>query len=361
MRISDATCYTYALPLRQPLELGGQTVRRRRGVLLRVTGAEGAVGWGEAAPLPGFSAESAADASEALSVRADALRGRDCPDDPGRLLERETPAAPPSVQFAVQSALLELRAARADVPGARLLGKVLGKGRETVPLNALISAETGDLAAHGKRLRRAGFGAVKLKVGRAAPETDAERVRELDSGLGGDVSLRLDANRAWSLDAATAFAAAVAPVPIEYVEEPLARPNRLAEFAERTGLSAALDETTREQEPGGDVEGAEGIAAVVLKPTLLGRLAVVRRWQAWADSVGAATVVSSSYESGVGTRMLLTLAAAWSDVPAGLSAHMRLADDVLRPRVQVDGPAASATAGQQSRVDLSRLSRVGST
>jgi len=355
MKISDATCYKYTLPLREPLELEGQTVRRRRGLLLRLTGEDGEVGWGEAAPLPGFSAESVDEAAEALSARARALRGRRLSEDLQPLVQKSGPEPPPSVRFAVQSAVVEVRADRATS-----VGSLLGDGRDPVSLNALVPAGATNLTARGERLRRAGFQAVKLKVGRSDPARDAERVRALHAGLGEEVALRLDANRAWALEEAAAFAEAVASVPIEYVEEPLARPDRLPDFAGQTGLPVALDETTRERVPE-TLSGLGEIAAAVLKPTLLGGLSITRRWKRAATSVGAATVLSSSYESGVGTRMLLALASVWADAPAGLSAHMRLSEDVLRPRLQLGGPTVSAAAGGESRVDLSRLSRVETT
>lgn len=353
MTITDATCYTYTLPLDPPLPLRGKTVPRRDGALLRLTGEGGATGWGEAAPLPGFSSESKDEAIESLARRARVLPGRDLPEDSEQLLQWEGPGAPPSVRFAVQSALLELRASHAEGPVASLLGD----GRDPVSLNALVPAGATDLEAQGERLRRVGFEAVKLKVGRASPATDVDRVHALYAGLGPEVALRLDANRAWSFEEATTVAEGIATVPVEYVEEPLSRPDRLADIAEQTGWPVALDETTRERPPGA-FAGREEVAAVVLKPTFLGGVSAARRWKRWAESVGATPVISSSYESGVGTRMLLALASAWSDAPAGLSVHTRLAEDVLHPRMQLGGPRVSRGSGWASDVDLSRLSRV---
>jgi len=353
MTITDATCYTYTLPLRPPLTLAGSTVSQRRGALLRLTGEDGATGWGEAAPLPGFSPESREEAVEALALRARTLRGRSRPEEPGQLLQWGEPGDPSSVRFAVQSALLDLSAAQAD--GS--IGTVLGEGREPVALNALVPADANGLEAQGERLRRAGFEAVKFKVGRGTPATDADRVQMLHTGLGNEVALRLDANRAWTFEEAKTFAEAVAPVPIEYVEEPLARPDRLDDFVAHTDLPVALDETTREGPPDALAE-RDHIAAVVLKPTLLGGLSATRRWRVWAGKGEVRTVISSSYESGVGTRMLVSLASAWSDAPVGLLAHSRLAEDVLHPRMQLAGPTVSRTVGWESEVDLSRLSPV---
>lgn len=351
MVVTSATCFAYHLPLAAPLTVDGRTLRERRGALLRLEGEGGAVGWGEAAPLPGFSAESRTEAVEALRDRARALPGTTVPEQEDRLPRRGAPGDPPSVRFALQSALLELRAAEDGLSVPTLLG-----ARSTaVSLNALVGREAGDVSATGERLRRAGYRAVKLKVGRAAPDRDAARVCALRRGLGAEVALRLDANRAWALEDALAFAEALGdPGDIEYIEEPLVDPGRLAEFTDRTGLPVALDESTRELDPS-SLSPDMPVGGVVLKPTLLGGLSEARQWVRWAERVGASVVMSAAYESGVGTRMLGALAAAWSGSPAGLSPYTSLADDVLRPRLALDGPTFEVEAAYRSRVEPSLL------
>lgn len=352
MTIVHADCYAYALPLRRPLTLAGQPVAEREGGLLRLETADGHVGWGDAAPLPGFSAESRADAVAALVEAVRGLPGTSlAAQEEGVSEQADVPSRPASAQFAVEAALRELRDERA--------GQNEEGDEARVPLNALITDDASDLRAQGRRLREEGFRAVKLKVGRRAVARDADRTRALRAALGPDVALRLDANRAWAFGEAVTFADAVGDVSLAYIEEPLAEPGRLGALAERTGLPIALDETTRERSPG-ELSGQAPVAAVVLKPTLLGGIAASRRWVDWARSVGATPVVSSSYESGVGTRLLVRLAAAHPTVPAGLSAHMRLAEDVLRPRLALDGPAVEVEQAQAGRVDTSRLSPVES-
>lgn len=348
MTIVRADCYAYALPLRSPLSLGAHILTERTGGLLRLEAENGRVGWGEAAPLPGFSAETHSDALSALADVAEALPGTAVPaEQEGGPGVDEASHGPASVRFAVEAARAELR-----VRGGRpALGE---RRRDVVSLNALITDDRDDLRAAGRRLRTDGFRAVKLKVGRRSVERDVDRVRTLADVLGPEVALRLDANRAWSLAEGIAFAEGIADVPLAYVEEPLAEPERLGRLVERTGLPVALDETTREQSPGEEAPSTP-VAAVVLKPTLLGGLAPTLRWVRWARSVGASPVVSSSYESGVGTRLLVCLAAVCSNTPAGLSAHMRLEDDVLRPRLALGGPTVGVEEAQAGRVDRSRL------
>jgi O-succinylbenzoate synthase len=97
------------------------------------------------------------------------------------------------------------------------------------------------------------------------------------------------------------------------------------------------------------------VAAVILKPTLIGGLSVTRRWARRARAVGASVVISSAYESGVGTRILVALAAACSDVPVGLSTYTQLEDDVLRPRLALEGPTVAPEQVYEGSVQFSRL------
>ena len=156
--------------------------------------------------------------------------------------------------------------------------------------------------------------------------------------LPASVALRLDANRAWAWDQAVAFADGVAGVALDYVEEPLAAPERLPELWHDTGLPLAVDESVQE---GAKVRG--WATAAVLKPTLVGGLAATLRIAARARAVGVRAVLSASFESGVGLRGVAALAAATGAEPAGLDTYRWLAADVLPPlpfgRARVDVPS----------------------
>jgi o-succinylbenzoate synthase len=74
-------------------------------------------------------------------------------------------------------------------------------------------------------------------------------------------------------------------------------------------------------------------------------------------------VISSAYETGVGTVALVALAAGVGDeeVPAGLDTYRRLAGDVLRPPLDLPAPRVdvSATAGARREIDRRLLRPVG--
>jgi O-succinylbenzoate synthase len=256
---------------------------------------------------------------------------------------------PPSVQFAVESARLELHAAAQD----RSIPALFGATQDHIRLNALIPSDTADVRRAADRLWADGYRTLKLKVGRRPVSEDVQRVHTLAEGVGAEGEIRLDANRAWSVAEGEQFADALGDVPLEYVEEPLTDPSALPAFAGRTGLPVALDETTRERTPE-ELASLAPMAAVVLKPTLLGGIRTVRRWVVAARAQDATPVLTGAYESGVGLRMLAALAAALTDAPAGLLTYDRLADDLLTPRLSM-GPTVRVADAYDTVVAENRL------
>jgi O-succinylbenzoate synthase len=181
----------------------------------------------------------------------------------------------------------------------------------------------------------------------------AELVQALNEELGDAVSLRLDANRAWSLEEAERFARGTVGLRFEYVEEPLADPAWLPSFARACGVPVALDESLA----GIESEALEdhGYArAVVLKPTLLGGISRTLRFAARASRLGLKSVIRSAYETGVGTAALVALAAGVGneEVPAGLDTYRQLAGDVLRPRLDLPAPRVDVRAMEGTRCEI---------
>jgi O-succinylbenzoate synthase len=103
--------------------------------------------------------------------------------------------------------------------------------------------------------------------------------------------------------------------------------------------------------------------AVVLKPTLLGGISPTLRLVNRAKELGITPVISSAYETGVGTLALVALAAGVGDkdVPAGLDTYRRLAGDVLVPRPHLHSARIDvrATVGARRQIDHRRLIPIG--
>ncbi|HMB91526.1 MAG TPA: o-succinylbenzoate synthase [Rhodothermales bacterium] len=339
MRLAAIDLYRYTLPLTAPLILKGESLHERRGFLMRVKDDAGHTGWGDVAPLPGFSRESLEDAARQLQDVQRNWTGQQIaanPVDPDhQLAERlDQKVWVASVRFGIEVATWDLFAAETD----SLMPDVLcPEASPVVSLNGLLLGNQQDIIDRATQMRAEGYRAVKLKVGRKPVADDVALVHEVRSVLGDAVALRLDANRLWTMDEAVAFAEGIAGVPIAYIEEPLRDFSLLPTLAERTKVPIALDESLMGM-PVAQLQAHAYAAAVVLKPTLVGGVAHTLRMARTAQSLGMTPVLSAAFETGVGLRGLIALAACLGKTPVGLDTYHWLAEDVLEPRLVWDVP-----------------------
>lgn len=352
-----ADLFRYRLPLVEPLVMPSGSHELREGALLRLTDAEGREGWGDAAPLPGYSPDTLDEATAALRAWAR--------DASGPMGDHASPAA----RWAVAQARADLFATRCGVSLTEAYaepGMGIGAAAPVVALNALLLGSPDDVIASAAAARADGYRAAKLKIGRRTPAADAALARAVAEALG-PATLRLDANGAWSLDEAVAFVEALGGTPVEYIEEPLADPEGLPDLARRApAVRWALDESLGVAAETPAVAAA--MRAAVVKP-MLGpeRIGWARRelnkgiWMPRSEEAKGPVVVSSVFESGVGMRHLVALAAALGDAPAGLDTYRRLAHDVLSRPLPLAGPVVDVEAVLAlNPVDASRLTPVPS-
>jgi o-succinylbenzoate synthase len=324
---------------------------------------DGYSGWGDVAPLPGFSKETVEDAVEQLTQIRRNLIESELPPEPealnGALGEWLPPhAAASSVLCGIEMAVLNLMAESRRTSLAGLLSE---RAPESVRLNGLITGED-DVTEIVRRLKREGYRAVKLKVGRRPLAEDIRRTQDAFHELGGDTALRLDANRSWTMEDALSFAREIADCTPAYIEEPLADPSDLEAFAATAGLPVALDETLVGTTPSRLADYSYA-AAVVLKPTLLGGFGRTVRLAREARSRGMQVVISSSFESSVGIAALAQLAAAFDtfNTPAGLDTLGFFESDLLIEPIDI--AHGRIRIGQATRVarnvNLDLLEEVG--
>ena len=322
--------------------------RAAAGLLLVVDDGEGHAGIGETAPLPGLHAESTGEAAAQLLELAGELEGAPIPEGcpaldgafeawlGGRGLH-------PSVRTGVEGAVLALLADRA--------GKDLAAPARGQPGRAGADQRPARRDADGGPRRRRAFRA--RGVHRAENQSRAARrgrrgatraaVRAL---VGPEVALRLDANRAWDLATALDFAARVAPAGIEYLEEPLRDTRDLAAFVADSPVPVALDETLLGFSPQAPPP-LRGVAALILKTSVLGGYERTLAWARLARRERLAAVVSASFPSAVGLALDAAFAAALGDETAhGLGTSAAFAEDLGR------APLRSKTGDRCTRTPL---------
>ncbi|MDQ2048909.1 o-succinylbenzoate synthase [Natronolimnohabitans sp. A-GB9] len=326
----------FSLALETPLETADGTIESRDGFLVRLTAADGQVGYGEATPLPGWT-ESPADCETALARAGEAIQ-----EGPTAALEAVDEQV--AARHAVSLALADLQAGREATPLYRYVGKGPMVGR--VPVNATIGDGPPAETAHAAREAvDRGFDTCKLKAGRRSVDDDIDRVRRVREAVGDDVELRVDANEAWTYEEATTALVAFADLDVAVVEQPLPA-GALEGHADLRadergdGVSIALDEGLLEHGVDAICE-AEAADALVLKPMALGGIDVARKIAAWVQELEITPIVTTTIDGVVARTGAVHLAASIPDVPAcGLATGDLLADDLGRDPVLLERGAA---------------------
>jgi O-succinylbenzoate synthase len=164
---------------------------------------------------------------------------------------------------------------------------------------------------------------------------DLARVEAVRDALGPDSRVRVDANGAWSVEAAMTALRELARFELEYAEQPCAAIEELAQLRLQLAhagvevLIAADESIRRSEDPYRVAElGAADIAVLKVQP-----LGGVRACLQIAERIGLPVVVSSALETSVGIRAGLALAAALPELPyaCGLNTVALLTDDVAEP------------------------------
>jgi o-succinylbenzoate synthase len=267
-------------------------LEQKRGWLLRLETAEGALGWGEAAPLEPADRPAVAAAIQGLGT---AIAWGD--------LERLLPDLPPTLAFALGAALGELEAGRggcpdpwlAAPPSAWLLpaGEAMLAGLERLPAEAWTQgAAAGSLPI-----------TLKWKVSAAGDALERRLLERLLVRLPAHGRLRLDANGGWDRATARAWADRLAADPrLEWFEQPL-------DPSDQKGL-----------------ERLGCLVPVALDESLVQRPVLRRQWGGWqvrrpsleGDPRGLLhqlrqgaprLMISTAFETGIGARWTALLAA----------------------------------------------------
>ncbi|QLG63459.1 mandelate racemase/muconate lactonizing enzyme family protein [Halorarum salinum] len=244
-----------AVPIRR--ELDGRFANAQKWIgsreycLVRVTAADGTVGWGECwGPVAGN--REVIEEYVAPWLRGREVEGVEQVHDDLRFALRSSYHSylPVSALSGVDIALWDLYGKRLGVPAAELLG---GRRREAVPAYATghfwpdvdsFEAVRESVVEEAVGHVEAGFGALKNKIGMTRHpefpygwEEDVELVRAIREAVGDDVLLATDANHAYDRATAERVGHALADFDVHFFEEPI-EPRRLDGYVD---LNAAIE------------------------------------------------------------------------------------------------------------------------
>jgi O-succinylbenzoate synthase len=203
--------------------------------------------------------------------------------------------------------------------------------RASIPVNATVPAVAPEAVA-GVLARFPGCRTAKVKVadlGQTLAD-DVARVRAVREVLGDPGRIRIDANGAWNVDEAEHAIHALAEFDLEYVEQPCATIEELAEIRLRThymDVPIAADESVRRADDPLLVARAGAADILVVKAQPLGG---IRSALSIIGQAGLPVVVSSALDTSVGISMGAYLAAAIPELQfdCGLGTASLLAADI---------------------------------
>lgn len=230
--------------------------------------------------------------------------------------------------------------------------------RDSIPVNATVPAVAAS-EVEAVLARFDGCRTAKVKVAEPGQvlADDVARVRAVRHHLGPEGRVRVDANGAWNVDEAERAVHALAEFDLEYVEQPCAEVEELADLRERIGyldIPLAADESVRKAADPLRVARAGAADLLVIKAQPLGG---VRTALAIVAEAGLPAVVSSALDTSIGLAMGAALAAALPelDFDCGLGTAALFTADVVAEPLRPHAGVLALTRPEPSSADLDRV------
>jgi L-Ala-D/L-Glu epimerase len=326
------------VPLREPVHGVHGVTTVQRSVLVRVTAGDGAEGWGNVDPTPGYSAMSAATVDDTVRRIGPALAGAD-PFNLHRALALMDRAAPGRYEAiaAVEMALVDLKARALGLPVHSLLG---GRVKDEITFNAWIgTVPPGQAAREAAEWLARGFRSAKIKLSGTAPD-GIERVAEVRAAVGDRMALRVDFNESLTRAEAVPFIRRLEPYGLTLVEQPIPRAEigGLAEIRRGIAIPLMADESVYGPASLVEIirrEAADLVKVKVMKQGgLLRTLAMVE----CAAAAGLRVVIGHGFGLTLSTLAEAAVAAVSEAIVDGCEAvgPLKMAGDVVVEPVRLD-------------------------
>lgn len=226
-------------PVRVPLGV----LDSAHNVVIKITLKNGVYGWGEASPFAPITGDSQNSNLAAAVPLARLINGKDALAIDARLLEmKRFTVGEPTIRAAFDMALYDIAAKVANMPLYRYLGGELRSLRTDMTIGLQDSVE--ETVKRAQEILAAGFDAIKLKVGRQGLE-DVAHVKAVRELVGPDIAIKMDSNQGWDYPTAVANIRAMAPLNLQYSEQPLAAwdYDNLVRLRAKVDLPICVDES----------------------------------------------------------------------------------------------------------------------
>ena len=339
------------LPVRLPLKAVATLARGvsrtldegKQVVLVKMTGDDGTVGWGEAGPSRRWSAETTQSCRTSIeSYLAPVLIGRDPFDIAGLHAAMNAELAPgldpgqPVAKAALDLAAHDLICKKLGINLQTWLG---AKQIDRIELSWLVSAP--DVAGTTKSTQAGldeGYGAFKDNVGHE-PRIDMERVKAVLE-LAKDCTVWVDANQGYDFHSALLAARGFERLGIELFEQPIPMSDfqGMKKLLTATNMTIVLDEAAMGLPLIVEMIRRESIEALVVKVNKVGGIHYARQLCDLASNAGLRLIGSGLMDAPIGFAASVHLFAAYGiDYPCDLNGPQHIAGDYLAEPLPREG------------------------
>lgn len=292
-------------------------------------------GIGEAAPLVGLSLDDRDDFEAQLAQICLKISGK---DNEAAILKEIVLPEFPSVYFAVETALADLKNGGRKI----IFDNAFANKKASLPINGLVwMSEIEAMRTQAEQKIAEGFDCIKFKIGALNYDNELQLLIELRKKYGDKITLRVDANGAFSFAEAKKVLLDLKKLDVHSIEQPIATEHwdEMSELCSETPVPIALDE-----ELIGIFDSQskftllEYIAPqfIILKPTLLGGFAQTNMWIKMAKSLKINFWLTSALESNIGLNAIAqytaeVLAKEKSVLPQGLGTGSLYTNNIFSP------------------------------
>lgn len=294
-------------------------------------------GIGESGPLPGLSVDADSSFESRLSTLVNDINQSRQELSLSDLLEHPSLKSP-AILFGVETAYNDL------VSGGvrKIFDNDFIEGKR-IPINGLVWMASADsMVEQVKQKIDAGFRCIKLKVGALDFDQECEVLEFMRRQFGNDITIRLDANGAFTRDNAMEKLERLSKYSIHSIEQPLKKGDPgLKDICARSPIAIALDEELigiddREEKTSLLYDAKP--AYIILKPTLHGGIKGCSEWISVAEQMKAGWWITSALESNIGLNAICQFTAQYHVVlPQGLGTGMIYRNNIPSPLTVSNG------------------------
>jgi len=313
-----------ALPTRRVHKWKGLSGAIGGYMLVRLTGTQGLIGWGEAPAIKDWGGDHGRYYGETPGTTRYVIETYLSPAvigaDGGNIAELHSRMDTalkgyPYAKAAVEMAAYDLLGRFLGVPVFTLLG---GRVRDSIPIAHSIGLLPVDEAvAECIQVAKEGIRTIKIKVG-VNPARDVEIVRRVREAVGPAVELCVDANQGYTSPAeAIRTIRAMEPARLKYVEQPVEGLPAMTEVARVLETPVMADESAWTPQDVLEIIERKAADIISIYTTKPGGLYKAMQVAAVAQAAGLPCNVNGSVETGVGNLANIHLAAA--AIPVTLS------------------------------------------